>query len=259
MLAAGLRGAARGALQAVGKPLPHLGPPPPLRGLRLSAARETVIVERWWQVPLSKVGRPPRIKHRRFRVYRLVEDLKHAPKPPLELILTQCVEDVGNRGDLVSVHRSFGRNILLAENKAVYASPENRKLFEEENRVQHESFAGSFQRIGGGVSSLLQAVRFLQNCTLEIGVNDCDQFELTREIVAHHFFRNLGVVVSVDALKLPEEPITRLGDYWCEVTVNGLDTIQVPMSVVRSASPMPASERLRLASHDPQAAPPLPW
>ncbi len=52
--------------------------------------QNTVVVERWWQVPLSKVGRPPRL-HRRHRVYKLVEDTKTLPKEKMELILTQTV------------------------------------------------------------------------------------------------------------------------------------------------------------------------
>lgn len=58
--------------------------------------QDTVVVERWWKVPLSKEGRPPRARHRRYRVYRLVEDGKHLPRGELELILTQAVE--GMRG-----------------------------------------------------------------------------------------------------------------------------------------------------------------
>ncbi|PNI22995.1 MRPL9 isoform 7, partial [Pan troglodytes] len=53
--------------------------------------RGTVIVERWWKVPLAGEGRKPRL-HRRHRVYKLVEDTKHRPKENLELILTQSVE-----------------------------------------------------------------------------------------------------------------------------------------------------------------------
>lgn len=63
------------------------------------------------------------------------------------------------------------------------------------------------------------------------------KWELNPEIVARHFFKNLGVVVAPHALKLPEEPITRWGEYWCEVTVNGLDTVRVPMSVVNFERP----------------------
>ena len=51
----------------------------------------TVIVERWWKVPLAGEGRKPRL-HRRHRVYKLVEDTKHRPKENLELILTQSVD-----------------------------------------------------------------------------------------------------------------------------------------------------------------------
>lgn len=51
----------------------------------------TVIVERWWKVPLAGEGRKPRLR-RRHRVYKLVEDTKHRPKENLELILTQSVE-----------------------------------------------------------------------------------------------------------------------------------------------------------------------
>lgn len=53
--------------------------------------QNTVVVERWWKVPLSKVGSPPRLHPRRHRIYKLVEDIKHAPKEKMELILTQTV------------------------------------------------------------------------------------------------------------------------------------------------------------------------
>ena len=43
--------------------------------------------------------------------------------------------ELGVRGDLVSVKKSVGRNRLLPEGLAVYASPENKKLFEEEKLV----------------------------------------------------------------------------------------------------------------------------
>ncbi|CAM9126916.1 unnamed protein product, partial [Bubo scandiacus] len=84
------------------------------RALSLSHGRPTVVVERWWQVPLSKEGRPPRLHPRRHRVYRLLEDTKHRPKEELELILTQAVEGLGHRGDVVSVRKSLGRNKLPA-------------------------------------------------------------------------------------------------------------------------------------------------
>ncbi|KAB1280705.1 39S ribosomal protein L9; mitochondrial [Camelus dromedarius] len=49
------------------------------------------------------------------------------------------VEELGIRGDLASVKKSEGRNhILLPQRLAVYASPENKKLFEEEKSLRRE-------------------------------------------------------------------------------------------------------------------------
>uniref|UniRef100_A0A8C7ERY7 Large ribosomal subunit protein bL9m n=1 Tax=Neovison vison TaxID=452646 RepID=A0A8C7ERY7_NEOVI len=188
-----LRGIVRGLL------LPRLagGTPGPERDFSLSHNRGTVIVERWWKVPLAGEGRKPRLR-RRHRVYKLVEDTKHGPKGSLELILTQSVEGLGVRGDLVSVKKSLGRNQLLPQGLAVYASPENKKLFEEEKLLRQEGKLEKIQTRAGEM---------------------------------------LGVVVAPHALKLPEEPITQWGEYWCEVTVNGLDTVKVPMSVVNFERP----------------------
>uniref|UniRef100_A0AC11EU99 Mitochondrial ribosomal protein L9 n=1 Tax=Ovis aries TaxID=9940 RepID=A0AC11EU99_SHEEP len=204
----------RGGVRELLRPRLSGSTPGSERDFSLSHSRGTVIVERWWKVPLAGEGRKPRL-HRRHRVYKLVEDTKHRPKDNLELILTQSVDELGVRGDLVSVKKSVGRNRLLPEGLAVYASPENKKLFEEEKLT----------------------VKFLKSCHLEVGMKNNVKWELNPEIVARHFLRNLGVVVAPHALKLPEEPITQRGEYWCEVTVNGLDTVRVPMSVVNFERP----------------------
>lgn len=43
---------------------------------------------------------------------------------------------------MVSVEKSVGRNRLLPQGLAVYASPENKKLFEEEKLVSSETGRG---------------------------------------------------------------------------------------------------------------------
>ncbi|XP_028010087.2 39S ribosomal protein L9, mitochondrial isoform X2 [Eptesicus fuscus] len=221
----------RGRVGVLLRPQLEAGTPGLERGFSLSHNRGTVIVERWWKVPLAGLCRKPRL-HRRHRVYRLVEDTKHRPKDNLELILTQSVEELGVRGDLVSVKKSVGRNKLLPQGLAVYASPENKKLFEEEKLLRKEGKLEKIQTKAGEAT-----VKFLKSCHLEVGMKNNVKWELNPEIVARHFLKNLGVVVAPHALKLPEGPITRWGEYWCEVTVNGLDTIRVPMSVVNFEKP----------------------
>uniref|UniRef100_A0A8C4YHX2 Large ribosomal subunit protein bL9m n=2 Tax=Gopherus TaxID=38771 RepID=A0A8C4YHX2_9SAUR len=175
----------------------------------------TVVVERWWKVPLSKEGRPPRLHPRRHRIYRLVEDTKNQPKGELEVILTQSVDNLGSRGDIVSVKKSLARNKLLLEGLAVYASPENKKMFEEEMRLREE---GKLERLQ--TQSGEKAIQFLRSCRLEVGMKNNVKWELNNEIVARHFLKNLNVFVKPHAVKLPDEPITRWGEYWCEVTVS---------------------------------------
>ena len=49
----------------------------------------------------------------------------------MNIILLERVEKLGQIGDLVSVKSGFARNYLLPQGKAVFASKENIKLFEE--------------------------------------------------------------------------------------------------------------------------------
>lgn len=49
------------------------------------------------------------------------------------------------------------------------------------------------------------------------------KWELNTEIVPLQSLRSLGVVVAPRASKSPEEPVTRWGEYWCELTVTGPD------------------------------------
>lgn len=204
-----------------------------VRSFSLTPAQHTVVVERWWNVPLSKVGSPPRLYPRRHRVYRMVEDTKHAPKEKMELILTQTVAKLGGRGDTVFVKKSIGRNKLLAQGLAVYPSPENKQIFEEELRLFREG--KSDQRLQTRTGQL--TVELLKRSKLNINKMPSDQFQLTREVVCRQFEKKLGVVVPPQALTLPFEPIKDLGDYWCEVTVNGMDTVRVPMSLLPYEDP----------------------
>ncbi|XP_007564990.1 large ribosomal subunit protein bL9m [Poecilia formosa] len=201
---------------------------PAVRSFSLTPAQHTVIVERWWEVPLSKEGSPPRLYSRRHRVYKLVEDTKHAPKEKMELILTQTVEKLGGRGDTVFVKKSIGRNKLLAQGLAVYPSPENKQIFAEELRLLREGQPEQRLQTRTG----LMTVELLKRTKLKIIKTLSDDFQLTKEVVCRQFENKLGIVVPPRALSLPFEPIKELGEYWCDITVNGMDTVRIPISLL---------------------------
>uniref|UniRef100_A0A8C6S2U7 Large ribosomal subunit protein bL9m n=1 Tax=Neogobius melanostomus TaxID=47308 RepID=A0A8C6S2U7_9GOBI len=199
-----------------------------VRSLSLTPAQHTVIVERWWQVPLSKKGSPPRLYPRRHRIYKLVEDTKQQPTEKMELILTQTVPKLGGRGDTVVVKKSVGRNKLLPQGLAVYASPENKEMFEEEIKLFQ---AGkSEERLQTRTGQL--TVEFLKHIKLKINQMPTEDFQVTKEVVCRRFLKQFLLVVPPHALTLEKEPIKELGDYWCEVTVNGMDTVRVPLAIV---------------------------
>lgn len=223
---------------------------PAVRSFSVTPAQNTVIVERWWQVPLSKVGSPPRLHPRRHRIYKLVENTNHAAKEKMELILTQTVPKLGGRGDTVFVKKSVGRNKLLAQGLAVYPSPDNKQMFAEELRLLREGKPE--ERIQTRTGQL--TVEFLKRSKLNINKMPSDEFKLTKEVVCRQLLKKLGVVVPPHALKLPFEPITDLGDYWCEVTVNGMDTVRVPMSLVPYEDPSASYQRQLKAQRWQQAA-----
>ncbi|KAF1598117.1 UNVERIFIED_CONTAM: 39S ribosomal protein L9, mitochondrial, partial [Eudyptes robustus] len=207
----------------------------------------TVVVERWWQVPLSKEGQPPRLHPRRHRVYRLLEDTKHLPKKDLELILTQSVENLGSRGDVVSVKKSVGRNKLLPQGLAVYASPENRKMFEEEKKLRQEGKLEVLQTQSGE-----KTVKFLKSCRLEVGMKNNVKWELNNEIVARHFFKNVtapplpgGHGGGGFPIRDTPHPVPQ---------VNGLETVRVPMSVVKFLRPKTKRYKHWLAQQQAQLA-----
>lgn len=192
-----------------------------------TTSRNTVVVERWWQVPLSKEGSPPRLNPRRHRVYRLVEDTKHGSKEKMELILTQTVERLGGRGDTVFVQKALGRNKLLPQGLAVYPLPENRELFAEEKRQLREGKPEDRIQTRTGEKT----VEFLKNVKLEVPFHTSMDYHVSKEIVCRYFKKELGIVVPTHALTLPDEPITSVGETWCEVTVNGVDTVRIPIIV----------------------------
>ncbi|KAK5911126.1 hypothetical protein CgunFtcFv8_005330 [Champsocephalus gunnari] len=196
-----------------------------VRSFSLSPAQNTVIVERWWQVPLSKEGRPPRLHPRRHRIYKLVEDTKQAPKQKMELILTATVPKHGVRGDTVFVRKSTGRNKLLPQGLAVYPSPENKHMFEEEIKLLREGKPEERVQTRSGQLT----VEILKKSHLNISRMPLEEFQVNKEV--------LGVFVPPHALSLPFESVKEEGDYWCEVTVNGMDIVRVPLSVVPYEDP----------------------
>lgn len=54
----------------------------------------------------------------------------------MKVILRESVENLGNRGETVDVARGYARNYLIPKRLAVEATPGNRRMYSEEERLR---------------------------------------------------------------------------------------------------------------------------
>ena len=53
----------------------------------------------------------------------------------MNIILLEKIKKLGDIGDEVAVKAGYARNFLIPNNKALYATPENRKHFEAKKMI----------------------------------------------------------------------------------------------------------------------------
>lgn len=100
-----------------------------------SISQNTFILKRRWEPHLSAKGKPHRRLKPRHFVYDFVDDTNTIRKPDVSVILTDYVDGIGYRGDLVKTRPNKAYNDLILTGLAVYDTPENRKLYNTEARL----------------------------------------------------------------------------------------------------------------------------
>jgi large subunit ribosomal protein L9 len=75
----------------------------------------------------------------------------------MEVILLENIEKLGSRGQVVKVANGYGRNYLLPKNLAVAATPQNRKMMEQQ-RVRFLKLEAKEKGDAQDLAALLQGV-----------------------------------------------------------------------------------------------------
>ena len=94
----------------------------------------TVIVERCINVPLSKKGMDPRkynLKSAHYQ-YKFVDCLHNKKWGNIDLILTEYVEGVGHKGEIINVPRHQAYYELLPARSAVYPTEEYLEMYKKD-------------------------------------------------------------------------------------------------------------------------------
>ena len=201
-----------------------------LSELKVQQFRTTFVLKRRWPVGLVKKGSDPSSKRMRARhfIYDLVEDTDVRKKKDLEVILTDLVAGVGNRGDKITMKRNAAYHKLLLPGLAVYASRENiEKLSHLKDEVDYKpKYSSPFVE---------KTMQILQNMNVIVLMNK----EVPWTIEPWHVrisFRKAGIHVPEDAISLPEEPICgpnmEMENNFFMVTVTINNTENVPVKCI---------------------------
>lgn len=198
--------------------------------LKVQQVRTTFVLKRRCPVGLVKKGRDPSNKKMRARhyVYDLVEDTNVRKKKDLEVILTDFVAGVGNRGDRITMKQNDAYHKLLLPGLAVYASAENIEKFSLlKDEVDYKpKFSSPFVE---------KTMKNLQHMNVIVLMNKDVPWTLEPWHVRISF-RKAGVHIPEDAISLPEEPICgpnmEMENKFFEVTVTINNTEKVPVKCV---------------------------
>ncbi|KTC69409.1 50S ribosomal protein L9 [Legionella birminghamensis] len=134
----------------------------------------------------------------------------------MEVILLEKVRNLGNLGDKVKVKPGYGRNFLIPQSKAVFATAKNVELFEQK-RAELEKKAQQ------SLSNAEQRAAKLNDITVVINAMASDEGKLYGSVSANEIKDALNaqsVEVSKREIVMPEGPIHSIGDYIVEIHVH---------------------------------------
>ncbi|NDH09198.1 MAG: 50S ribosomal protein L9 [Gammaproteobacteria bacterium] len=146
----------------------------------------------------------------------------------MRVILLEKVRHLGNLGDCVEVKPGYGRNLLIPQNKAVFATAENLAAFEQRRaeleKKAEQAFAKAQER----------AAKF-NDVSVTIAAQASDEGKL---------YGSVGILEIVDAaqakglelckreVQMPNGPIYSIGDYGIDVLLHSDVVAKLQVSVI---------------------------
>lgn len=147
----------------------------------------------------------------------------------MEVILLEKVGKLGSIGDKVNVKSGYGRNFLIPQGKAIFATAKNLADFES-RRAELEAAAAEQKSAAETRGEKLAALE-----SVVITANAGDEGKLfgsigTRDIA--DAITAAGVEIVKSEVKLPEGALRELGEYDIDIQLHAEVTQAVKLSVV---------------------------
>ena len=160
-------------------------------------------------------------------------------QPRLTVILTEDVRNLGLKGQPVKVKHGYGRNYLLPRKKAVYATPDNIKLYcSEEGLTQfdHDKLivkpSDTNKKGRAGVSHVHFITSFLSDKVLTIRKDPESRWAVFEQDVCAEFRKQLQLHVPLDCIELRDGPLVTFSEHSVNVNLDKSTVVTVPVHIV---------------------------
>lgn len=148
----------------------------------------------------------------------------------MEVILLEKVRNLGSLGDKVQVKSGYGRNYLIPQNKAVYATEKSIELFEK-RRAELEKNAQQ------SLSAAEQRAAKLNDVTLTIKAMASDEGKLYGSVGVTEIKDALverNIEINKREIVLPEGPLHSVGNFVVEIHVHSDVIANLQIEVIAS-------------------------
>ena len=148
----------------------------------------------------------------------------------MEVILLEKVRNLGSLGDKVQVKSGYGRNYLIPQNKAVYATEKSIELFEK-RRAELEKNAQQ------SLSAAEQRAAKLNDVTLTIKAMASDEGKLYGSVGVTEIKDALverNIEINKREIVLPEGPLHSVGNFVVEIHVHSDVIANLQIEVIPS-------------------------
>lgn len=146
----------------------------------------------------------------------------------MQVILLENLGRIGDIGDKVDVKAGFGRNYLIPNGKAVRATPENVKMFEE-RRAELEKAAEDKLTSAQGRAKLIEEIGSITITQLASDEGRLFGSVGTREIA--DAFTAAGEEVEKSEVLLPEGALRDIGEYDVDLQLHTDVTVTIKLVV----------------------------
>ena len=141
-------------------------------------------------------------------------------KPRLSIILKEDVQNLGVKRQIVKVKHGYGRNHLLPQGMAVYATPDN--------ITKLDAF-----EVEEGSSSLNEVeylANFLSDKVLTVHHDPDIKLAIFEQGISRAFRKNFQIHVPLDCIEL-DKPIVDFGEHSVTVRLDETTTVSIPVMV----------------------------